>query len=91
MPSCPDCDAEIEVDALDEFDVTLGDQLTCGACGAHLEVVGVTPVELATESDAPEIDDGQGERDDGRDERKDDEHADVLAPTDTDGDDDWVG
>ena len=23
MPSCPECDAEIEVDALDEFDVDL--------------------------------------------------------------------
>ena len=84
MPSCPDCDAKIEVDALDEFDVTLGDQLTCGACGAHLEVVGVTPVELVTESDAPDLDDGQ-------DERKDDEHADGLEPTGIDGDDDWAG
>ena len=84
MPSCPDCDAEIEVDALDEFDATLGDHLTCGACDAHLEVVGVTPVELAAESDAPDIDDGQ-------DKRKDDEHADGLEPTDIDGDDDWAG
>jgi lysine biosynthesis protein LysW len=84
MPSCPDCDAEIEVDALDEFDVTLGDRLTCGACGTHLEVVGVTPVQLAAESDTPDIDDGQ-------DEQKDDEHADVLASTDMDEDDDWAG
>lgn len=66
MPSCPGCDAEIEVDALDEFDVDLGDRLTCGACGAHLEVVSVAPVGLATESDVTDIDDWDDGKDDER-------------------------
>ena len=83
MPSCPGCDAEIEVDELDEFDVDLRDRLTCGACGALLEVVNVTPVELAAELDLSEIDD--------EDEGKDGRHPDGLSQKDLDGDDDWTG
>ena len=34
MASCPECDAEIEVD---EFDVDKGDQLSCPECGSNLD------------------------------------------------------
>ena len=37
MATCPECDAEIEVD---EFDVDKGDQLSCPDCGSNLEVTG---------------------------------------------------
>ena len=43
MATCPECDAEIEVD---EFDVDKGDQLSCPECGSNLEVTGVSPIEL---------------------------------------------
>ena len=43
MATCPECDAEIEVD---EFDVDKGDQLSCPECGSNLEVIGLSPVEL---------------------------------------------
>ena len=43
MATCPECDAEIEVD---EFDVDKGDQLTCPDCGSNLEVTGLAPIEL---------------------------------------------
>ena len=43
MATCPECDAEIEVD---EFDVDKGDQLSCPECGSNLEVVGLSPLEL---------------------------------------------
>ena len=46
MATCPECDAEIEVD---EFDVDKGDQLSCPECGSDLEVVGMAP--LAKEKD----------------------------------------
>ena len=49
MASCPECDAEIEVDELDEFDVDLGDRLRCSTCGVGLEVVNVAPIELTVE------------------------------------------
>ena len=43
MATCPECDAEIEVD---EFDVDKGDQLSCPDCGSNLEVTGLSPLEL---------------------------------------------
>ncbi len=44
MPSCPECDNEldIEVDEVEE-----GDVVTCEECGTEFEVVGVEPLELA--------------------------------------------
>ena len=46
---CPECDAEIESDALDEFDVDIGDQLFCTVCAVSLVVSKVNPVELLVE------------------------------------------
>jgi uncharacterized protein (UPF0212 family) len=51
MTRCPECEAEIEADELDEFDVDIGDRLVCAACASHLEVVRVVPVELVVESE----------------------------------------
>ena len=51
MTRCPECEAEIESDELDEFDTDIGDRLVCTACAAKLEVVKVAPVELAVGSD----------------------------------------
>jgi alpha-aminoadipate carrier protein LysW len=44
MPSCPECENElnVEVDVVDE-----GDIVTCDECGTEYEVVGVEPLELA--------------------------------------------
>jgi alpha-aminoadipate carrier protein LysW len=44
MPSCPECENEldIEVDEVEE-----GDMIACDECGAEFEVVGVEPLELA--------------------------------------------
>lgn len=39
---------------VDEFDVDRGDRLSCPECGANLEVVGVSPVELELSSDEEE-------------------------------------
>jgi alpha-aminoadipate carrier protein LysW len=44
MPSCPECenDLNIELDEVEE-----GDVVTCDECGTEYEVVGVEPLELA--------------------------------------------
>lgn len=44
MPSCPECETEldIEVDEVEE-----GDVIACEECGSEFEVVGVEPLELA--------------------------------------------
>ena len=59
MATCPECDAEIEVD---EFDVDKGDQLSCPDCGSNLEVVSLAPLELdlASDEDEDEEDDDPG-------------------------------
>ncbi len=44
MPTCPECENELDVD-LDE--VEEGDVVSCGECGMEYEVVGVEPLELA--------------------------------------------
>ena len=44
MPSCPECENELDVE-LDE--VEEGDVLACEECGTEFEVVGVEPLELA--------------------------------------------
>jgi alpha-aminoadipate carrier protein LysW len=43
MPSCPECenDLDVEVDELEE-----GDVVACDECGTEFEVVGVEPLEL---------------------------------------------
>jgi alpha-aminoadipate/glutamate carrier protein LysW len=67
MATCPECDAEIEVD---EFDVDKGDQLSCPECGSNLEVVSLSPIELDV---APDEDDEDEDDDDLDDEEGDDE------------------
>jgi len=61
MATCPECDAEIEVD---EFDVDKGDQLSCPECGSNLEVTGLSPIELDLAPDEDEEDDADDDVDD---------------------------
>jgi len=83
MATCPECDAEIEVD---EFDVDKGDQLSCPECGSNLEVTSLSPIELDI---APEDDD---EDDDDEDEDEDDlEDADLEGDEDDEDDKDDEG
>lgn len=73
MATCPECDAEIEVD---EYDVDKGDLLSCQDCGSNLEVTGLAPLEL----------DLAGDDDDDDDEDEDKEGA-LGEGTDIDEDD----
>ena len=74
MATCPECDADIEVD---EFDIDKGDQLSCPECGSNLEVTGLSPIELdlAPEDDEEEenLDDDEEGGDDDEDEEEDEE------------------
>jgi alpha-aminoadipate carrier protein LysW len=69
MATCPECDAEIEVD---EFDVDKGDHLSCPECGTNLEVTGLSPIELEPTPDEEDEDDDSDELDDD-DDLEDDE------------------
>ena len=71
MATCPECDAEIEVD---EFDVDRGDQLSCPDCGSTLEVTSLSPIELDVADDIEDddldedLDEGEEEGDENEDE-----------------------
>jgi alpha-aminoadipate carrier protein LysW len=70
---CPECDSPIDVE---EFDVDIGDELTCSECGSLLRVSSDSPLEL-------EI----ADEDDDLDEEDDDPEA-IDEEEDDDGDDD---
>ena len=54
MPSCPECESELDIE-LDE--VEEGDVVACEECGTEYEVVGVEPLELARVGDDLDEDD----------------------------------
>ncbi len=75
---CPECDSPIDVN---EFDVDIGDELTCSECGSFLRVASDSPLEfeLADEDeDEEEKDDEEkdGEEKDGEEEDADDDDKD---------------
>jgi hypothetical protein len=73
---CPECDSPIDVD---EFDVDIGDELTC--CGSFLRVASDSPLEfeLADEDELDEEEDEEekdGEEEDADDDDEDDDDKD---------------
>ncbi len=75
---CPECDSPIDVD---EFDVDIGDELTCTECGSFLRVASDSPLEfeLADEDEEDEEEEEEekdGEAEDAEDEDKDDDEKD---------------
>ena len=77
---CPECDSPIDVD---EYDVDIGDELTCSECGSLLRVSSDSPLEFEIADDEDDLDD---EEEDG--EEEDDEELDDDDDTDDEDDDD---
>jgi ribonuclease E len=69
--TCPECDAEVEVD---EVDADIGDEVSCPECGQNLVVSGTEPIELDFADEDEEEDDDESEDDD--DELDDDDDLD---------------
>jgi alpha-aminoadipate carrier protein LysW len=70
---CPECDSPIDVD---EFDVDIGDELTCSECGSFLRVASDSPLEFEL-ADEDELDEEEeAEEKDGEEEDADDEDED---------------
>ena len=79
---CPECDSPIDVD---EYDVDIGDELTCTECGSLLRVAMDSPVELELadededaedekeDDDAVVVEEDAEEEDDDEDDKDDDE------------------
>ena len=71
---CPECDSPIDVD---EYDVDIGDELTCSECGSLLVVSSDSPVEFELADEEDDLDD----------EKDDDEVEDEDADSDDDDED----
>ena len=78
---CPECDSPIDVD---EYDVDIGDELTCSECGSLLRVSSDAPLEFEI---ADEDDDLDEEEEDEVVEAEEDD-ADLDEDKDDDEDDD---
>jgi alpha-aminoadipate carrier protein LysW len=71
MATCPECDAELDVD---EFEVEKGDVISCPDCGSNLEVTSVAPLEIEVVTEDDEDEDDEFEEDEDEvDEDGDDE------------------
>ena len=72
MATCPECDAEVEVD---EADIDLGDEVSCPECGQTLVISNTDPLELdfAPDDDEDEEDEDEDEVDEDEDDLDDEE------------------
>jgi alpha-aminoadipate/glutamate carrier protein LysW len=82
---CPECDSPIDVD---EYDVDIGDELTCSECGSLLRVSSDAPLEFEIADEDDDLD--EEEEDDAVEEKEDDADLDEDTDDDEDEDDDRV-
>ena len=78
MATCPECDAEMEVDDDDRDEMEVGDPWDCDSCGTHLRVASLEPLEFDSDEEDDEDDDDDAEE------------AEVDEEGDEDADDDDV-
>ena len=81
MATCPECDAEIEIDDDDLEEMEVGDPWDCDACGSTLRVATLDPLELEGEDD----DDDDDDEEEDAEKKADDD--DTLGDDDDDVDD----
>ena len=56
MATCPECDAEIEIDDDDLEEMEVGDPWDCDACGSRLRVLTLDPLDFEGDDDDEEED-----------------------------------
>jgi alpha-aminoadipate carrier protein LysW len=84
---CPECDSPIDVD---QYDVDIGDELTCSECGSLLRVASDAPLELEIADEEDDLDDEEeepavgeeAESDDDDDEDDEDDEDDLIDDED---------
>ena len=54
MATCPECDAEIEIDEDDLEEMEIGDPWDCDACGSTLRVASLDPLDFETDDEEDE-------------------------------------
>lgn len=85
MATCPECDAELEIDDDDLEEMEVGDPWDCEACGSRLRVAGLSPLEF----DSDDEDDDEEDDDEESEESDETEDADLDEDDDDKDDGDW--
>jgi len=83
MATCPECDAELNIDDDDLEDMEVGDPWDCDACGSRLRVSSLNPLEFETDEEEEEE-----EEEEESDDASNDEDGDLEDFDDDDDDDD---
>ena len=86
MATCPECDAEVDIDDDDLEEMEVGDPWDCAACGSRLRVAGLDPVEFEGDDESDEEEEEEGE---SEEESDDDDLDDDLDDDDDDKSEDW--
>ena len=86
MATCPECDAEIEVDQDDLDEMEVGDPWNCDACGSSLRVASIAPLDFEGDDEDEDEDEDEEESD-----KKETEEDDDLDDDDDEDekDDNW--
>ena len=87
MATCPECDAEIEVDQDDLDEMEVGDPWNCDACGSSLRVASIDPLDFEGDDDEDEDEDDEEESEEEDD--SDDDFDDDDEDDDVEGGCDW--
>jgi lysine biosynthesis protein LysW len=85
MATCPECDAEIEIDEDDLEEMEVGDPWDCDACGSRLRVTTLDPVDFENDEDEDEEEEG----DEKKAAEDDDDDLDDLDDDEADDDKEW--
>jgi lysine biosynthesis protein LysW len=73
MATCPECDAEIDVEDDDLEEMEVGDPWDCEACGSRLRVANLDPMEFETDDDEDEDEEEEEESEEEEDDLDDDD------------------
>lgn len=87
MATCPECDAEIEVDQDDLDEMEVGDPWNCDACGSSLRVASIVPLDF--DGDDEDEDDDEEEEESEKKESEEDDDLDDDDDDDDEKDDNW--
>jgi lysine biosynthesis protein LysW len=82
MATCPECDAEIEIDDDDLEEMEVGDPWDCDACGSRLRVTNLDPVDF-------ENDDEDDDEDEEEDEKESEDDDDLDDDDEDEKDEEW--
>lgn len=85
MGTCPECDADIEIDETDFEEMEIGDPWDCDSCGSHLRVATLDPLEFDIDDD----DDEDADESDARGSDDSDDADDDYGDDDDDTKNDW--